>query len=67
MHAAHLAQTATEANFLYAHALVEGQALRQLLEWTTFVEWGYEHTWPGLELWEADQTLLMDAAEGNMG
>jgi hypothetical protein len=29
-------------------ALIEGQVLRQLVEWLTFVEWEGDFMWPGL-------------------
>lgn len=33
---------------MYARALKEGQVLRQLVEWLTFVEWESDFVWPGL-------------------
>ncbi|KIM37577.1 hypothetical protein M413DRAFT_257735 [Hebeloma cylindrosporum] len=50
-------------NPIYARALVEGQVLRQLVEWLTFVEWEGDFVWPGLELWEVDQREKLDASE----
>lgn len=44
-----------DRNPLYARALMEGQTLRQLVEWLNFVEWEHDFVWQGLELWEADQ------------
>ncbi|KIM46789.1 hypothetical protein M413DRAFT_262649 [Hebeloma cylindrosporum] len=35
-------------NPIYARALIEGQVLRQLVEWLNFVEWEGDFVWPGL-------------------
>ncbi|KAJ6624835.1 kinase-like domain-containing protein [Mycena sp. CBHHK59/15] len=52
-----------ERNPLYARALTEGQTLRQLVEWLTFVEWKNDYVWEGLQLWEVDQREKLDAAQ----
>jgi hypothetical protein len=41
-------QSCKDRNPFYAEAVVQGQTLRQLVEWLNFVEWKGDFVWQGL-------------------